>query len=536
MAKEITYYGELRPTGVDSSMTRRLTALAGLADQVQDTAYQYAAGRAQEIGAAEGLAAGQQAAQAGEDPKRRKGFLSTLSIKDQAYNKAMEDSFMASTQVDIQNDISRIAAENPNDSLAFTAQAQAAVSPVLSSITDDAMRARAAQTIDTIQSAALRQVEAAEIAKDKDAADQRFVNSIAVASDALVADAKSGYLIGVTTQQQNIIDSLAGRLQLGTISQVQYDEGVRGVGILAQNSAYQGTIRDLMNEGDWVGALRAVEKLASKPLKGYRNEEQDALITLLRGDVSERLALDNQADSEQQQDLALSQEANSSDLFLKILSGTAGTSEIQTAMATRAVSFSQGRSLQTTITTRGQGVDDIQLIMEIQDNLTTNPQKVRQLIKDNTGTRLTTSTAERFYGIASANLTGESPLTSGEAVRFRDYLKRMTVVTGPLAAIDPVAQNLWAELDVVYAQRVLAGERPAEVAADLVEAKDLSKNKGDVDSKISELNAEKKRRDKTSSPMSNDEYLQRHSALLAEKEKMAAYTAFRDDLSQILKR
>ena len=83
---------------------------------------------------------------------------------------------------------------------------------------------------------------------------------------------------------------------------------------------------------------------------------------------------------------------------------------------------------------------------------------------------------------------------------------------------------------------MLAGERPAEVAADLVEAKDLSKNKGDVDSKISELNAEKKRRDKTSSPMSNDEYLQRHSALLAEKEKMAAYTAFRDDLSQILKR
>ena len=128
MAKEITYYGELRPTGVDSSMTRRLTALAGLADQVQDTAYQYAAGRAQEIGAAEGLAAGQQAAQAGEDPKRRKGFLSTLSIKDQAYNKAMEDSFMASTQVDIQNDISRIAAENPNDSLAFVAQAQASSS------------------------------------------------------------------------------------------------------------------------------------------------------------------------------------------------------------------------------------------------------------------------------------------------------------------------------------------------------------------------------------------------------------------------
>jgi hypothetical protein len=536
MAKEITYYGQLRPTGVDDSAARRLQAIAGLADQVQSIAYQAGAKRAQEIGAAEGAIAGQQAAETGEAPERRKGFLSSLSIKDQSYNQAMEGAFLASMQVDVQNDISRIAAENPNDSSAFAVKSQAATAPVLSSITDDAMRARAAQTIDTIRSGALRQVEAAEIAKDKDTADQRFANVIDVSSDALVTAAKAGDLIGVTTQQQNIIDGLAGRLQLGTISEVQYEEGVRSVGILAQNSAYQGTIRDLMNDGDWVGALRSVETLASKPLKGYRNEEQDALITLLRSDVSERLALDNQADSEQQQDLALLQEANASDLFLNILNGTAGTSDIQRAMGTRGISFSQGKSLQSTITTRGQGVDDIQLIMEIQDNLTTNPQKVRELIKANTGTRLTTSTAEKFYGIASANLTGESPLTRGEAVRFRDYLKRMTVVTGPLAAIDPVQQNLWAELDVVYADRVLAGERPAEVAADLVEAKDLAMSSKDIDSSIDNLKAEKIQRSKTSSPMSDDEFLEKHAALLAEKDKVSAYNAFRDDLSQIMKR
>ena len=35
MAKEIKYYGQLQPTGVDNSNARRFEALAGLADQVR---------------------------------------------------------------------------------------------------------------------------------------------------------------------------------------------------------------------------------------------------------------------------------------------------------------------------------------------------------------------------------------------------------------------------------------------------------------------------------------------------------------------
>jgi hypothetical protein len=58
----------------------------------------------------------------------------------------------------------------------------------------------------------------------------------------------------------------------------------------------------------------------------------------------------------------------------------------------------------------------------------------------------------------------------------------------------------------------------------------------DIDSSIDNLKAEKIRRSKTSSPMSDDEFLEKHAALLAEKEKVSAYNAFRDDLSQIMKR
>lgn len=71
MAKEINYYGQLRPTGVDNSAARRLQAIAGLADQVQDIAFQAGAKRAQREGKREGAVAGQKAAQAAESQRKQ---------------------------------------------------------------------------------------------------------------------------------------------------------------------------------------------------------------------------------------------------------------------------------------------------------------------------------------------------------------------------------------------------------------------------------------------------------------------------------
>ena len=71
MAKEINYYGQLRPTGVDNSAVKRLQAVAGLADQVQDIAYEIGAKRAQREGEREGAIAGQKAAQDAESQRKQ---------------------------------------------------------------------------------------------------------------------------------------------------------------------------------------------------------------------------------------------------------------------------------------------------------------------------------------------------------------------------------------------------------------------------------------------------------------------------------
>ena len=95
---------------------------------------------------------------------------------------------------------------------------------------------------------------------------------------------------------------------------------------------------------------------------------------------------------------------------------------------------------------------------------------------------------------------------------------------------------MWADLDVVYSQRVLAGERPSDVAAELVEAKNLSGTSKDIDAQIKQLRANYRERKKKENEMSEDEFTAVYNSLLAEKEKLQAYNDFRTDLSQILKR
>ena len=140
--KPIGYYGEFRPTGVDQSAARRFQALAGLADQVGDIAFQIGAKKAEQVGAEEGEKAGFEAAKnlstpGAEAPKTRKGFLASMSIQDQAYNTALKSGYLAQVSTDAREQISRISAQYPNDQKAFQANARQYTQGLLQGVGDD---------------------------------------------------------------------------------------------------------------------------------------------------------------------------------------------------------------------------------------------------------------------------------------------------------------------------------------------------------------------------------------------------------------
>ena len=101
--KRIEYYGRFTPTGVDTSQAKRLQALSGLAEQVGDIAFDIGAKIQTERGQEAGIASGMEAAKDGESPEApelKEGFLSQISIYDQAYNEAALNAYSSGVRVD----------------------------------------------------------------------------------------------------------------------------------------------------------------------------------------------------------------------------------------------------------------------------------------------------------------------------------------------------------------------------------------------------------------------------------------------------
>ncbi len=98
--KRIDYYGRFTPTGVDTSQAKRLQALSGLAEQVGDIAFEVGAKIQTKRGQEAGVASGMEAAAEGQAPEAKEGFLSQISIYDQAYNKAAVNAYSSGIRVD----------------------------------------------------------------------------------------------------------------------------------------------------------------------------------------------------------------------------------------------------------------------------------------------------------------------------------------------------------------------------------------------------------------------------------------------------
>jgi|TARA_R110000824_G_scaffold80556_2_gene202602 hypothetical protein len=574
--KPIGYYGKFTPTGVDQSAGRRFEALAGLAGQVGDIAFKIGAKKAQERGEGEGLTAGQTAAKSQDAariegkklesdfakiktpteeqlvefeenkealasstlaPNKRDGFLSALSIQDQAYNRAMEGAYLASMQIDVQNNINRIAAEHPNNPQAFNSAVNASVGPPLAALVDPITRAKAEQVIDVARSHQSRQIEANVITKQRSDADEILVQSILQANDLLVNSAKDNNALGVVTATQIITERLENRLELGTISQTQFDEGVRRVGIVAQSSAYQGEIRGMANEGQWIQGYSLIDGLASEKLEGYTPQEQSALITKLRGDLAERAVIEDRVEAEQASDLANARLVNTQKLFDGIMDGEVNGADLQSSarnIGLGGISIAQYNQLTALLKRRGDATDDSGVVIAITDLIRTDPAAAQKLIIDNMGINLSSATVRSLYTTATANLLNDSPLNTGEAKRFREYLKDMIApVSGyQLPGANEDAQR-FAMVAIAYDARVSLGENPAVVAKDLVDVSVMMETDKDLDFQIEVV---EQRYEKIEAPTAGEtnSFNKEFDELTDKKEMLRTLREFEADLERAL--
>jgi len=473
--KPIGYYGEFRPTGVDQSAARRFEALAGLADQVNELAFNVAAKKRAKQGQEAGMAAGIKAAEEGKPVEEKKGFLSGISIFDQAYNSALEKSYVASIDTDARENIARIAEESNGDITRFDEMSAQYLNGLSGGISEDYQNL-IQLSVDPVVASARSQVQSQQIVRQRKETDERLVNNINTAVDSGVRLASLGDTEAAMMSLQSATESIKARVEAGVISPAASETLIKNASVTIESAIGRGALKNTFQERGAIAAVEFIQKVQDTPIKGFTVEQQGNLVDVFRQDLNQYMQLENIKEKESEERLTFNQSANASELFLGIMSGTVDSGEVAVAGRNGDINFTQLTQLTNTLNSRGQGIDDYSVIREAQTLINTDPNAALTFIVENTNTSISGSTSQQLYQNALSARDSESPINTSRAKRFRSFLENSIVEKGPLGALDFESQERLAQLELVYNERVLAGDDPAVVASELIDVNELITN------------------------------------------------------------
>jgi hypothetical protein len=528
--KQIDYYGQFTPTGVDTSTAKRYQALAGLADQANELAFNIAAKKRKEQGAKAGLEAGIQAAETGEPIESKQGILSSFSIFDQAYNSAMESAYVASIDQDVRENISTLAAENPTDFQAFNTRANEYVNGVLSGVSAEYQTIVGA-SIDSVLSSARMQIREAEIAKNIKESDEILTNVANLATQDAMKYAQIGNEEASLAERAKAFAAIDSRVGIGQLTAIAAETLQKNIIVSVSAEQARGGLQRIIREKGAINAVSFIQSMQDAgPLENFTVEQKDALIDTLRSDLSQYIQLQNVKDSEEEESVKAKQKVTASDLFIGLMNGTTDAGALQMASMNNQIDFTQLSQLTSVLNSRGKGIDDYGLIRTIQQSMSNDPESAIELIQLNANTRLTGATATQLYTQALSATESESPLQTSKAKRFKSYLTNNVAVVGAGGFMKLDEQQRLADLTLVYDQRVLAGEDPAEVARDLVDVNDI------LAEPIDDIPArrEKLLEDRANDIITQSEYETEFNKLDDYQRRLANMKAFEADLNRAL--
>ena len=528
--KQIDYYGQFTPTGVDMSTAKRFQALAGLADQANELAFNIAAKGRKKQGVEAGIQAGMQAAEEGKPIESKKGILASFSIFDQAYNEAMESAYLASIDNDVREEVSRIAAENESDVAAFNQLSTEYINGVMGSVSEE-YAPLVQMSIDSVVSGTRMQIQQREIAKNVKAADDSLISQINRSTQDAMKFAQIGDQDNSQTARLSAFNAIDVRVRSGQINETAAQELKKGIMVAVNGETARGGMQQIIRTQGPMGAVEFIQRLEDAgPVEGFDIEQKDALVNTLRSDLSQYIQLENVKDKQMEDNLKVSQLDTTNNLYIGISNGTVDVGQVQLSAINGSISQQQLTQLTNVLNTRGQGVDDYGLIRSIQNMMISDPESAQSLIIENTGTRLSGKTSNELFGQATSAMTSESPLQMPKAKRFKSYLEKNVAIVGPMGAMDFGEQQRLADLTLVYDQRVLAGEDPAEVARDLVDVNDLITDPiEDVAARQQQLIEQRR-----NGIISESEYKAKFNELDNYKVRMDNMRAFEADLNRAL--
>ena len=478
--KRIDYYGRFTPTGVDTSQAKRLQALSGLAEQVGDIAFEVGAKIQTKRGQEAGLAAGAEAIKTGEAPEAKEGFLSQISVFDQAYNDAMRESYIAGVNNDARENISRIAAENYRDIEGFEKNVAKYRQGLITSVGEDFSDAVTVSMDSLISSARIgvqNEVSTFNLERAKDELTQGAADSLDNAIKLEMLGDKAGSDALLQSAYTSIDGLVKGRFLTETEGQQAKREAVAGAFTARARYGLQETIKRVEKdpEADGTEIISYIDSLTNTPVSDMTAEDQQAMSKVLLSDWDEWWSTKTRFEADEIKATTAMQNDNFRSLSIGIVSGTTGQAEISRAASAKQITGSQLNSLASILSNRGSGFDDTSTIYTIEKRMIDDPEAASQLIAETLASddpKLTDKTAMDLYRKIDANPL----LTTQEAKKYRRVLQRTVAIVDDSGFFTGTAaqRERAVVLELAFDDAIIAGMNPKVAAFTLIDIGNIS--------------------------------------------------------------
>jgi hypothetical protein len=489
-----------------------------LAEQVGGLAYEIGADIQERRGLQAGLAAGQQAAEKGEIIETQKGFLSQISIFDQAYNNALSKAYVAGVDNDARENINRLLTDNPDDIESFDEAANAYRAGVTQNIADE-FRPLIDQSMDQMISSARSQVHQAQTAKNLKNADDTLIRSGQTATDAALKAARIGDDESAMIGRMNAFSAFDARVEAGTMTPAAAETAKQNLIVATEGEKARGGLQAIIKNRGAYAAVEFINAVAETPVSNFTLEQQENLADVLRADLNEYISLTNIQEKQAEEALKARQGENFTALYVGIINGETDMGDITRTAMSGGLSKEDLRSLTNVMNTRGQGIDNYEFIYGVQTQMYENPEYARKLLIDNTGGLVTSKTALDLLNA----LDQEPILNTATAKRYRNFLKNNVATTDLLGNITGENKERATFLMFEFDNRVLAGEAPEAVALDLVSVDDILRK--NFDREFEKLEAEIE-------TLTEAEYNERFQLLTTQQQRMENFENMMADIKR----
>ena len=472
MAQErIGYYGKFTPTSLDTSAADKMRALAGLGETVASTALAIGKPIAVRESAKKGAQAVQDAITV--DPDTGKTIFGEVEEQvfgygAEARNNAINNGYANALSTEVRTNASRIAVEANGDLALFNSKMKGFMEGIQGSanIPPEAM-GQAQVIIGSYRT----QIAGQEAQAALDNAESDRVIGIETAfNDALKfiqdgsPEAASQSIAQVVSSYQDGISNKIYTEEEGRVLLEDFNSRV----IMAQGRK---SLSTTVEEQGYIAGLDYISAVEADLPESLTVKEREAYVNVLITDINQTQNLADARQTELTANLKIRQAGNAQGLFVKILEGNATLNDITQAARTNQITFSQLQSLETQFNTTGGGFDDSQALIQINELMRTDPEGALKAIQGAAGSSLLSKkTALSLTKTIQQDQDSGGLLQTNAATRFSKHLYESIIERGALGTFDSDSQINAAQMQVVYDNRVSAGENPAVVARELIAA------------------------------------------------------------------